>query len=248
MMKKIKILSIVLFVFNNTFAQAPQGISYQAAVRNSYGQLLSNRPVQIRFTIVDSIATGNEVYKESSNVTTNSLGLFTLNIGMGAPIIGTFSSIDWGANQKFLKVELDTMASGSNFIDLGTQQMMSVPFALFAGSAGALTSTIPSGPRQTFTMISSEAALNMNFLSALDYCHNLVESGFADWRLPTFEEVADFIEFNGMPSGILSTFTRTLSPGSNTIYVVDLMNPANNLYPSFISVTTYIDHKVQCVR
>jgi hypothetical protein len=53
---------------------------------------------------------------------------------MGIASTGIFSSINWGQNYKFLKVELDTTATGNSYIDLGTQQMMSVPYALYAGS------------------------------------------------------------------------------------------------------------------
>jgi hypothetical protein len=65
--------------------------------------------------------------------------MLNLTIGQGTAAIGTFSNINWGSGSKFLQVELDA-AGGNNYIDLGTQQMMSVPYALYSNSAGEVKS------------------------------------------------------------------------------------------------------------
>ena len=44
---------------------------------------------------------------------------------------------NWAVNDKFLEVKVDT-AGGSNFISMGTTQMMSVPYALYAKTAGGV--------------------------------------------------------------------------------------------------------------
>jgi hypothetical protein len=133
---KVIIPLLILFFLKlyPLFAQAPQGIPYQAAARGTNGQTLVNAAIKIRFSILDSSTTGIAVYQETHSATTTSLGLFSVNIGMGNPTIGTFSGINWGKNSKFLKVELDPSGAGSNFSDLGTQQMMSVPYALYANN------------------------------------------------------------------------------------------------------------------
>jgi hypothetical protein len=138
-MKKIIIISLLLFSFSFINAQVPQGIPYQAIARNGQGQPLASTNVKVRFSILDSTATGAAVYVESHNTTTSAVGLFTANVGMGTASIGTFSSINWGQNFKFLKVELDTTATGNSYIDLGTQQMMSVPYAIFSGETQKVT-------------------------------------------------------------------------------------------------------------
>ena len=131
-MKFLALLTL-LGLITNTYAQVPQGIPYQAIARNGQGQPLAITNVKVRFSILDSTATGTAVYVETHNTTTSALGLFTANVGIGNPSAGTFSAINWGQNFKFLKVELDTTATGNSYIDLGTQQMMSVPYALWAG-------------------------------------------------------------------------------------------------------------------
>ena len=116
-------------------AQVPQGIPYQAAARGANGQALLNQAVKVKFSIIDSIATGMIVYQETHSLTTNSTGIFNANIGMGTSVSGTFNTINWGKNTKFMQVELDPTGAGSNYLDMGTQQMLSVPYALYAGSA-----------------------------------------------------------------------------------------------------------------
>ena len=117
----------------NSNAQAPQGIPYQSVIRNGSGALMINQAIHIRFSIHDSTMLGTVVYQEIHTVTTSNLGMVTVAIGQGTPSIATFSSINWGSGAKFMQVELDA-AGGSNYTDLGTQQMMSVPYALHAGN------------------------------------------------------------------------------------------------------------------
>jgi uncharacterized protein (TIGR02145 family) len=114
-------------------AQAPQGIPYQAIARNASGVAIANTAVKVRFSIRDSIATGAIKYQETHNPTTSALGLFSVNVGMGTVVSGSFSGINWGKNAKFLQVELNT-TGGTSYTDLGTTQMMSVPFSLYSGS------------------------------------------------------------------------------------------------------------------
>jgi hypothetical protein len=138
-MKKIYSFLLIFCVFllllaNNTIAQVPQGIPYQAVARNSSGAIITSHPIGLRFTIHDSIATGAIIYRETFTPSTNTLGLFNVNVGTGTVVTGTFNSINWGHNAKFMQVEMDA-TGGTSYIDMGTQQMMSVPYALYAGSS-----------------------------------------------------------------------------------------------------------------
>lgn len=138
MKKLIAILFALLIVLaTDLLGQVPQGIPYQAVARNTQGQPLANRTIKVRFTIRDSIPTGTVVFSETHSPTTTDLGLFSLNIGMGTPTSGSFSSINWGINSKFLKVEVDSTGSGSSYLDYGTQQMMSVPYAMYSSHSAS---------------------------------------------------------------------------------------------------------------
>ncbi len=116
---------------------APPGIPYQAEVRNQNGEVLANSNVNVRFTLHELTANGTLTYQETHAVTTNELGLFATNIGGGAPTQGTFTGINWSQTTKFLQVEVD---AGNGYITMGNQQLMSVPFALYAANG-------PAGPQ-----------------------------------------------------------------------------------------------------
>ena len=144
MKQKLILLFFLAFVCKGLMAQVPQGIPYQSVIRNSSGTLVANQTVKMRFSIHDSIAAGTVVYQETFSTTTSSLGLANVNIGMGTAVVGTFSGINWGNNSKFIQVEMDP-TGGTNYTDMGTTQMMSVPYALFsANGTPAAASKVPS--------------------------------------------------------------------------------------------------------
>jgi uncharacterized protein (TIGR02145 family) len=88
---------------------------------------LASTTINARFTIQNGSANGNVVWQELQTVSTNSLGLFSSQLGSSVPL----GNVNWSNGAKFMKVELDT---GSGFFEIGTQQMLSVPYALHAGS------------------------------------------------------------------------------------------------------------------
>ena len=116
-------------------AQVPQAIPYQAVARNNAGNLIVNQAISLRFSIHNSGAGGAIVYSETQSVTTNSLGLFTTNIGLGTNVSGTFNSINWSSGTKFLEVEMDA-TGGITYVAMGTQQMLSVPYSFYSSSSG----------------------------------------------------------------------------------------------------------------
>ena len=136
-MKKIILFVALLFIGFYIKAQSPQAIPYQAIVRNASGNIISNQAVKLRFSIHDSLATGTVVYKEIHNVSTNAQGLVNVNIGQGDVQTGTFFTINWGKNSKFIQTELDPI-NNNTFTDLGTTQMMSVPYALYAEKSNSI--------------------------------------------------------------------------------------------------------------
>ena len=110
---------------------APPGIPYQAEVRNDNGEVLANTSVNVRFTLHELTANGAVSYQETHAITTNELGLFAATIGAGTATQGTFAGINWAQTNKFLQVEVD---AGNGYITMGNQQLMSVPYALYAAN------------------------------------------------------------------------------------------------------------------
>jgi hypothetical protein len=139
---------LLVFIMNCmtivTFAQAPQGMNYQTVLRNSSGSIIPNQNVSLRFSILSGSSTGTVVYKELYSVATNALGIINLIIGSGTPISGSFANINWGSANHYLEVEAD-LQGGTNFTTLGTTQLMSVPYALYAANGGG-GATGPTGP------------------------------------------------------------------------------------------------------
>ena len=116
-------------------AQAPQSMSYQSVIRNSSNSLVANTAVGIKISVLQGSSTGNESYVETQTATTNANGLVSLQIGAGTADIGDFSQIDWANGPYFIKTEIDP-TGGSNYSITGTQQMASVPYALYAAKSG----------------------------------------------------------------------------------------------------------------
>lgn len=144
MKQKLNFKSILICLFYSIFlllnisnikAQSPLAIPYQAVARNSSGNIIANQTVSLRFSIHDITISGTIVYRETQSVGTNTLGLFTVNIGQGVPLIGTIAGINWSNGTKFIQVELDVLG-GTSFIDMGTTQLLSVPYALYSSSSG----------------------------------------------------------------------------------------------------------------
>ncbi len=116
-------------------ASVPAGIPYQAVIRDNAGAALTNTPVTVRFTLHENTTSGTTEYQETQSLTTNTLGLINTQFGAGTATQGTFAGINWSNTTKFIQVEANT---GAGYVDLGTQQMMSVPFAIQANKATAI--------------------------------------------------------------------------------------------------------------
>jgi hypothetical protein len=134
-MKRLYSILIALFLTINVFAQAPQKMSYQAVIRKSNNTLLASSPVGIKISILKDSATGTVVFAEtySPNPVTNANGLVSLEIGTGTAITGTFAAINWAIGPYFIKTETDP-TGGTAYSITGTNELMSVPYALFSAN------------------------------------------------------------------------------------------------------------------
>ena len=127
-------LTIVFWVVSLTvMAQVPAGFNYQAVVRNSSGELLANKTVRFRISILQNSGTGTAVYVETHSVPTGDFGLANFVVGLGTRVSGSLAPATWGENPHFIKVELDP-ANGNSFSHLGTMQLLAVPYAFHAST------------------------------------------------------------------------------------------------------------------
>jgi uncharacterized protein (TIGR02145 family) len=125
-----RILFILLFPLIG-LSQAPNKINFQSVIRNNLGEVQSNKSVSLRVSILSNSINGTAVFSESHTKTTDANGLISLQIGNGTVLSGVFANIDWGSAPHFIKLEID-FSGGSNFVLLGSQELMSVPYALYA--------------------------------------------------------------------------------------------------------------------
>jgi hypothetical protein len=140
-MKKT-ITAIVCVLFTTTiFAQAPQKISYQAVIRNSTSQLVQSANISMQISILQGTPTGSSVYVEQHVTTTNANGVATIEIGNGTALSGLFANINWANGPYFIKSETDLNA-GTNYTISGTNELLSVPYALYAKTAESVTGAI----------------------------------------------------------------------------------------------------------
>ena len=133
----------ILFLFFSMihvigFGQAPDLISYQAIIRNSNNELVSNVSVGMRISILRGSAADVLLYQEEHSEKTNLNGLVYLNIGSGAPLFGTISGLDWSKGPFYIKSETDP-TGGKNYTLVVVSRLLSVPFSIYAKSAEKVT-------------------------------------------------------------------------------------------------------------
>ena len=140
-MKKITLFSTLCFLLFTLIVNAqipPNAFNYSAVARNAAGQPIATTTIGIQITILKTSPTGASQYSENHFINTDAFGLFNLVIGAGAVQSGSMATIDWSNDNYYLKVGMDA-AGGTNFLIMGTTQLLSVPYAMYAKSAGSLS-------------------------------------------------------------------------------------------------------------
>jgi len=137
-MKKIFLTTALAIIFIITaMGQAPpQKFNYQTVVRDIAGVIIPNTLVAFKFVIREGTPSGPYRYKEEHFVTTDDFGSITLEIGDGAVYFGSWDDILWRDHRYYLVVRLDITGSGSSYTTMGTSQLISVPYALYAEEDG----------------------------------------------------------------------------------------------------------------
>jgi len=138
---------IFLFIFSAGFGQSvPLGIAYQAVTRDNFGKEIINKPIEVKLSIIIGNTLGDVVYQELHKVTTSKYGMFNIIIGSGDPnpaagTYGELSQINWSHAPHYLKVEVKF---DNDFIYMGTNQFLAVPYALYAQTS---LEPGPTGPK-----------------------------------------------------------------------------------------------------
>lgn len=131
-MKKLVLITLLISLAPSVLSQAPQRMSYQAILRDAGGTAQTNTAGTLGLDILQGSSSGPVVYSENHTVTSNDFGLVNVAIGAGTVISGSMPGIDWGTGPYFVRTTL-------NGTTMGTSELLSVPYALYAGQAAGST-------------------------------------------------------------------------------------------------------------
>jgi hypothetical protein len=123
------------YTLATAFAQAPQAFSFQAVMRDSDGNLLSGKDVTAVLSILQGNPADKEFYRETFQAKTDAVGVLSLAIGTGVPIVGKFTDINWKGGAFYVKTSI-RLPDDTKIYDMGMLQLLSVPYALYANEAG----------------------------------------------------------------------------------------------------------------
>jgi hypothetical protein len=226
-MKSIRLIFTLLvanlLVITSLFAQAPERVNYQAVARDLAGAPITNTGVNLTFEILQGSASGTVTYSENQIKTTNQFGLFTAEIGGGTVTSGSFPGIAWGTNTYFLRITV-------NGDVMPATQLLSVPYALHAGTASSGTQGLD-GVGIDSTIHNADGTLSIYYSNATSYTTN-------DLTGPAGPAGSTFIAGNGISivgntiSSIDTSITneiQTLSVTSGATPEIILSNGGNSV-------------------
>jgi hypothetical protein len=203
-------------------AQAPQGFNYQATVRNSSGALIINQNVFFKFNVMLNSQTSLPVYSETHQAPTDDLGQVNLVIGTGTPTSGTFAGINWASGTYYLGIELNT---GSGYVAMGTTQLLSVPYALYANSSGTAASTSGGLTHYVGELFGGGIIVSVWKTSGVE--HGLIASltdlsAAIPWTTPAFEQIQIGPTAQSPINGLANTNAIVAQAGAGTTYAAGL--------------------------
>ena len=228
------LLLVVLFTTVHSYAQvsqAPDGIQFQALATDANGHPAAGRVIYVKDAIVAKTATGTIVYSETFKVTASSAGIFTIVLGKGtyASGVSSIANIDWANGPFFLNLKIAVEPTVPNagwnvnneYVDLGTSQFWSVPYALYAGNVKGA---------DTKLNITDTAAMLKPYFTSINLKANTADVNIS---LALKANAADV-------NSALATKEDKLNKSIDVI--IDATSDTK--YPSVKSVKTYVDAQV----
>lgn len=219
--KFIKILAVLALacITGIAVAQPPAGIPYQFVAKDNIGNPARNRTVYVQCAIIQTAAVGGTtVLEETHQVQSNSDGVFEIIIGQGtkpAPSVNkSLSTIPWASGPFLFNLKIAVAPSipaswwvaKDNYIDMGTMQLWSAPYALYAGNASVtnVNTSIKAGPVNSFLVTDS--------------------TGQVSWATPQAANV-NVTHISNVNLTLNSTFGQTVMIQPNTTALVKVFIP-----------------------
>lgn len=181
MTKTIKLLLTGLILAGSPAlinAQVPQKFNYQGVARDTKGNPLGKQTLGVKLSVLPTADATMPEYEEVQTITTNEFGLYTLQIGNGQAVTGTMSEVKWESGNKYIRVSIDPRG-GTNYIDAGTTQLLSVPYAIYADRAGMAKETA-GGTRAGTVSTSAAGTGTVNYLTKFTAANTIYNSQVFD--------------------------------------------------------------------
>jgi len=141
-LKQTFLLLGILLYSCTVFAQQ-RGINYKALIKDANGNVLSNTSIRLQFSIIEDPSDQYITYSEEHQLTTDANGMVIANIGTGTQISedDPFSELAWESIDYYLNVKVD-VSGGTNYVNMGTTQFMTVPYAKYADTATTVLNAV----------------------------------------------------------------------------------------------------------
>ena len=219
---------ISLLTASIVLSQTPQGFNYQAVIRNSTGQAVTNQSVSVKFNVIQGQPTATPVYVEQHTTNTDDLGTVNLVIGQGTVNSGVFQQIDWSLGSHYLGIEVNI---GSGFVNMGTTQLLSVPYAMYAGKAG---SSFGIAINATLENNGGEYSVKVKYRVTPNPDDNYVLSGYVIGTTPNVEVTNALQDYDTFGEFSYSDdFSFTSAEGlqmNSTYYIRGYVKKSDNTY------------------
>lgn len=199
----IHLLLTTMFAFCSLSSYTQNTLPYQAALRDENGVPLVNTAVCVRFSIIQESASNTPIFQEEQNVVTDGSGLILLEIGKGLPIIGRFENVIWSSTPTFLRVEVQ---KDNSYILIGTQELLSVPYAQYADLVGGLRKTLPNG--QLYELVTDDLGHTQMILFPKGYSKLVFYDEFNGQGLPDASKWDYEVGFVRAPGTEIQYYTR----------------------------------------
>ena len=111
--------------------------------------------------------------------------MFSIEIGAGALVSGSMTTIDWSKGPYFIHTETDP-TGGTNYTITGTSELLSVPYALHAATAEKLTKDIT----ETDPLFSSSVASKITAADTVKWNFTELEKGTATGQITYWDGTA----------------------------------------------------------
>ncbi len=148
MLRKMTMCFLAICLSISMMAQAPKKFNYQGIARDTLGKPMVNQKLALKLTVLPTQDATQAEYEETQHVTTNEFGLYTLQIGNGTSVTGDMKTVKWETGNKYIHVTIDPQG-GTNYLDAGTTQLLSVPYALYADQAGVTRESLNENSQNT---------------------------------------------------------------------------------------------------